>query len=622
MTGLFEGLVEGYVAALRRYLRGDDDDEALLAAYELGRQALQGGSGVVELAGAYEAALNALLAGDEREFHPWVALRALALLRESLGAAEMALQGYVAANTALSENRARLRAVLDNAPAAIAMKAPDGRYVLVNRRFEEHFGVQGRSLLEGGYGPELPPEAAERWQALEGRALAEDQPVLSEEETSCAGDVRVLLAVRFPVRDPTGRLLGTGYVSQDITERKRAEESLRLAREEAERANWAKSEFLSRMSHELRTPLNAVLGFAQLLEIDQPRPDQFDSIAHILKAGRHLLTLIDEVLDISRIEAGRLALSLEPVPVDEVTRDAMDLMRPAALERQATLWVEADVPADVYVVADRQRIKQILLNLVSNAIKYNRPGGKVRLWWESNEEQVKIHVQDTGIGISSDLMARLFQPFERLGAPSTIEGTGLGLALSHHLAHAMGGRLDADSREGEGSTFALQLPRAPAPTGSDEHHRGRAHPPLVGTAERSATLLYVEDNLVNIQLIQHILARRPGIELLTTLQGSLALELAAQHEPDVVLLNLHLPDMPGEEVLQRLQAEPRTKNARVVIVSADATPGQIERLLALGAADYLTKPFDVPHFLAVIDTLLLRPDRPPTSRRAPPAAPT
>jgi PAS domain S-box-containing protein len=417
------------------------------------------------------------------------------------------------------------------------------------------------------------------------------------------------------VRDESGRPQRLVGVCMDITARKQAEEALRQAKAEAERAqeeaeaaNRAKSEFLSRMSHELRTPMNSILGFAQLLERRAPTPEQRRSIEHILKAGRHLLKLINEVLDISRIEADRLQLSLEPVHVGSVLHEALSLIQPLAAQRGCRIEGDAALTSEEYVVADRQRLTQVLLNVLSNAVKYNRPGGSVYLSYEPADEGegLWIRVRDTGPGIAAEKMERLFVPFERLGAEQLgVEGTGLGLALSRRLVEAMGGVMTAESAVGQGSTFAIRLAQAESPLDRLERGghagtvRAEAAPP-----EDSRTLLYIEDNLANLSLIETILSERPGITLRSALQGRLGLDLAWEHRPDLILLDLHLPDMAGEEVLARLQSHPRTREIPVVVISADATPGSVERLLQAGARRYLTKPLDVELFLKSIDEIL------------------
>jgi signal transduction histidine kinase/ActR/RegA family two-component response regulator len=390
-------------------------------------------------------------------------------------------------------------------------------------------------------------------------------------------------------------------LQSEIAERIEAENAARLARAEAERANNAKSEFLSRMSHELRTPLNAVLGFAQLLQMDELRPDQRESVEQIEKAGRHLLDLINEVLDIARVESGHLSLSVEPVEVGSAVAEALLLVRPLAAEREISVTLQESSALSLYARADRQRIKQVLLNLLSNGIKYNRERGSLVIRCsEVPGGRVRLEVADDGPGIPSDRLHRLFTPFERLGAEGTgVEGTGLGLALSKRLVEAMGGALEVSTAPGQGSTFSVELETAGSPeqdsalSKRDELAPG-IDPPLHGT------LLYIEDNQANVRLIERVVSRLPNCRLITAMQGSLGLDLAHQHDPDIVLLDLHLPDIPGAEVLRRLREDPTTHDIPVIVISADATPSQIRKLLAEGADAYLTKPLDVQRFLQLV----------------------
>jgi CheY-like chemotaxis protein len=357
------------------------------------------------------------------------------------------------------------------------------------------------------------------------------------------------------------------------------------------------------MSHELRTPMNSILGFAQVLDRSELPAQAERSVQHILRAGRHLLQLINEVLDISRIEAGRHELSIEPVRVESVVQEAISLVRPLA-----TQWrVELEPPladGDPYVRADRQRLVQVLLNLLSNAIKYNRPGGRVRLTCARLDDRLRIRVEDTGAGIPRDSVDQLFTPFVRLGAERTeVEGTGLGLALSQRLAEAMGGSLALEDTGPGGTVFRLELDPAPSPLRT-------ADEAAIAAADREpaphspALLLYVEDNLANLSLVETILLSRPRWRTLPALQGRLGLELAREHRPDLILLDLHLPDVPGEEVFRQLRADDRTAAIPVVVISADATRSTSERLLAAGAAAVLTKPLDVQEFLDTLERLL------------------
>jgi signal transduction histidine kinase/CheY-like chemotaxis protein len=391
--------------------------------------------------------------------------------------------------------------------------------------------------------------------------------------------------------------------AHDITERKRAEDAVRLAKEEAEQANRAKSAFLSRMSHELRTPLNAIIGFGQVLELDALDPGQEKAVAHILKAGRHLLKLINEILEISRIEAGRLDLSLEPVKLSEVIEEAHGLLLPLIQARSVTVERSPAGSSGCYMRADRQRLTQVVINLLSNAVKYNVTGGTVTLsCGEEAPGRLRLSVTDTGAGIPVEKQTRLFTPFDRLDAERTgIEGTGMGLALTKRLVEAMGGVIGMRSTAGQGSTFWFELDRAAAAEVPPAHSNGMSSAETATAVTR--TILYIEDNLSNVQLIDSLVAREPGTRLLSAMQGGQGLDLALAHLPDLILLDVHLPDIPGDEVLRRLQSNPATRRIPVVIISADATRQQQVRLLAAGAKAYLTKPIDIRQFRDTVDAI-------------------
>lgn len=370
--------------------------------------------------------------------------------------------------------------------------------------------------------------------------------------------------------------------------------------QEAERANLAKTAFLSRTSHELRTPLNAILGFAQLLERDVSTPAQRDSVEHILKGGRHLLALINEVLDIARIEAGMLDIVLAPVALDDVLREAVALIGPLAAQR--AIRIEAPQgQAGLYVQADHKRLLQVLLNLVSNAVKYNQAGGSVALRVRCDDARIWIEVRDSGPGIAPELQQRLFMPFERLGAErQQVEGTGLGLAVSRQLVRAMGGDITLDSAPGQGSTFAVALPRSTR-AGSD---RAAAAPHDATAAGRSCTVLYIEDQPSNLALVELLLARRGNVTLLSAPTGAAGVQLVRERQVDLVLLDLHLPDADGREVLAALRALPGRAGLPVVVLSADAMPATMADLTARGASGFLSKPLDVPQFFSTLDRVL------------------
>jgi len=397
-------------------------------------------------------------------------------------------------------------------------------------------------------------------------------------------------------------------VAERTAELGHANEILREKHIEVERANRAKSGFLSRMSHELRTPMNSILGFGQVLARKVAPGEQEKYVRHILDAGQHLLKLIDEVLDISRIEADQLRLSSEPVPVSSVIQESMNLVQHLAAEHQVTL-LENSIGADVFVMADRQRLKQVLVNLLSNGVKYNRRGGHVVVSCAPEEDRMRITVTDTGNGISAAMLDRLFSPFDRLGAEnSEIEGTGLGLSLSQRLVEHMGGTLRVESKPGVGSDFSVELPIAIDPRESlRTRHTAMAGPGnvLPSTADDPHfTVLYIEDNTSNLTLVETILAEIPTIKLIAEARGEIGIARALERLPDLILLDMHLPDMTGDQVLRQLISDPRTSAIPIIIVSADATPSHIKAVLAAGASHYLTKPLDVDRFLAVVQKTL------------------
>ena len=384
----------------------------------------------------------------------------------------------------------------------------------------------------------------------------------------------------------------------------------RMARKDAELANQAKNAFLSRMSHELRTPLNGVLGFAQVLELDDLRDSQRDAVQQILKGGWHLLDLINEVLDISRIESGNISLSPEPVLACELLEESVSLIQPLATELGVRIGADPYPGCDVHVLADRQRAKQVLLNLLSNAVKYNRIGGTVDLSCERVDDMLRMNVIDTGPGIRDADLERLFMPFDRLGAEaSDVEGTGIGLALSQKLAGAMGGTLTVTTAVGEGSTFTLSLPVV---EGQAQRYDRLVQPAVaqpISPATTQHKIIYIEDNLSNLRLVGRILEGRSDLEIVPAMQGRLGLDLVRQLHPFAVLLDLHLPDMDGAEVLRQLRQDPVTASIPVIIVSADATPSQVTRLLNDGAYAYITKPINIPELIRVVTEVLPAPER-------------
>ena len=399
------------------------------------------------------------------------------------------------------------------------------------------------------------------------------------------------------------RHLFTGVV-RDISARKKSEKELIAAREAAEAASRAKSEFLSSMSHELRTPMNAILGFGQFLQEDALNEDQAQSVQEILHAGHHLLDLINDVLDLSSIEAGKLSANIEPIALRPMVENCLATMRSIAVQRGIELI--CNVSCDCHVQGDSRRLRQVLLNLLSNAIKYNHEGGRVWVDCEARKGDVsRITVRDSGIGIADQAMERLFQPFERLESVySGIEGAGIGLALSKRLVEAMQGRIGASSTEGKGSHFWIELPRAVAAL-----HGARDCNPIptqTCSPDHPCTLLCIEDNPANQRLVRKVLGGNAGLTLLEAQTGEQGIEQAREHQPDLILLDIGLPGMDGFETLRQLRADAKTRNIPVVAVTANAMPRDIKRGREAGFEDYLTKPIEVARLHAVVNRWLCR----------------
>lgn len=534
---------------------------------------------------------------------------------------EKGLSVYFQDITQRKQNEERLRllesAVVNASDAVLITEAgmidePGPRILYVNKAFTRMTGYRSDEVI--GKTPRLlqGPETArqhldairsalENWESVEVELIN-----YRKDGTSFWAQMSIV-----PVADENGKYTHWISIQRDVSERKRIEQDLQLAKEEADQANRAKSEFLSRMSHELRTPLNAILGFGQILELQDLPPDVQDSVGYIMRGGRHLLDLINEVLDIARVESGRLELSIESIDLHEIVSQVCSLVRPLSAQYNITLKYQAlDNQALTqekrHVMADWQRLQQVLLNLLSNAIKYNRMGGEVEVYFSRKRKGWSaISIRDTGNGIASEDLPKLFTPFERLNASNgSIEGTGLGLTLSRHMMTAMGGVLNVESILGQGTIFTIELPQGAPP----QQYLGQlaisSDSDVTRSTEHICSVLCIEDNDSNLRLIESIFEMREEWVLLTALQGVTGLEMARQHQPDLILLDLHLPDIHGREVLSRLQQSNTTKDIPVVVISADAIPAQAEHLMEAGAKDFLTKPLDVRLFLKTVDNLL------------------
>lgn len=502
------------------------------------------------------------------------------------------------AREALSESQARNTAILQGTSDAFVTADAEGHILDCNRATGQMFGLDPRNVVEG---------------TLQDLGVSQDTLQGVKEGVAAPGVVSRKFESRYERQEGECLDLEVSVVPleiegcrqfswhmRDITEQKQNELALLQKTEEAERANKAKSEFLSRMSHELRTPLNAILGFSQLLQRRKLSERDADSVNLIHKAGGHLLDLINEVLDLARIESGKFVCSIEPVEATCVVDEVTNLTRNAAEEKGVQL--EVTRPEGLHVKADRQRLKQILLNLVSNAIKYNKPEGQVWVSCEVQGDEVLFQVRDSGKGISRKNLKKLFSPFERLGEENgSEEGTGIGLALSQSLAMLMGSEITVESEEGQGSNFSLRLQKVTDVQNEVLQKR-------VGEVARrreegvARTVLYVEDNSVNLRLMEDVIAEFPSWTLKSATNGEEGLRLALECKPDLILLDLHLPDENGDKVLKKVRMNPEISETKVVMVSANAMRDQVEKLLKQGADDYITKPIDFDRVMKLLES--------------------
>lgn len=518
-------------------------------------------------------------------------------------------------STALNETLERYHAIFDGSLDAIStLNVIDGRFETANpamlrltgRRLEELKAQHFMDLCPPGEQGDLRTaiQAAFRHQSITVEAAILD----------AAGQRRDLFISCAPMITG-GKLTGVSCIARDITDRKRAEAEISKALEAAEKANLAKSTFLSKMSHELRTPLNAILGFAQLLEAAVPPPDETQAlrIRQIIKAGWYLLELINEILDLAVIESGRLTVSQEAVPLAEVMAECQAMVESQAQKKEISIRFMPFDPAWL-ALADRTRLKQVLLNLLSNAIKYNRPHGTVEVKCtevKSNATgHIRVSIRDSGAGLPAEKLAQLFQAFNRLGQESgSAEGTGIGLVVTKQLVELMGGTIGVESRVGAGSEFWIELPRYTAPpTG--------ATPSLAAPSEaghgmkqlqpggKPHTLLYVEDNPANLLLVQQMMEGHQNIRLLSAHDGNAGIQLARTEHPEVILMDINLPGLNGIEVLNILHGDPVTAHIPVIALSADAMHADMEKGLAAGFFRYLTKPVKVKDLISALDDAL------------------
>ena len=522
-------------------------------------------------------------------------------------------QVLLSTSNALSETDERYRSLFENSLDAIISLSTEGRFQAANPAALQ---LTGRSLAELRTRHFLDLCASDQRDAAERafRAAFHRECTTIDIAVITANGERRDLLISGTLALMGDKVIGLSCIARDITERKRAETELKVAKLAAEKANMAKSEFLSRMSHELRTPLNAILGFAQIIASEMSATSSHkQSIDEILNAGWYLLNLINEILDLAQIESGKLALAVEPTALTEVIRECLAMIEPQAQTRGIKVGCSS-METCYLVEADRVRLKQALINLLSNAIKYNKSEGTVFLdCGLSAPGRVRVSIQDSGVGLSEQQLAQLFQPFNRLGQEgSAEEGTGIGLVVTKQLVELMGGTIGVESTVGTGSIFWIELnitadPELTAlPPASDS-----AIPVKIDAPVR--TLLYVEDNPANLRLVENLIQRRPDLRLVSAMDGQRGIEIARASLPDVILIDINLPGINGFEVLEMLRTDPATAPIPVVAISANAMPQDIEKGLQAGFFRYLTKPIKVNEFMNTLNMVLKFSESTPTS---------
>ena len=516
-------------------------------------------------------------------------------------------------------------AILTSANFSIIATDEKGIIQLFNVGAERMLGYQAAEVVNKINPSDIhdPQEVTARAQALSAELATTITPgfeALAFKASRGIEDIYELTYIckdgsRFPaivsitaLRDDFGDIIGYLLIGTDNSVRKQVELELKDAMAVAEKANLAKSDFLSSMSHELRTPLSAILGFAQLIESGSPTPtvSQKRSIDQILQAGWYLLELINEILDLALIESGKLSLSLEPISLAEVMHECQAMIEPQA-QRRGISVVFPQFAIQYFVKADRTRVKQVLINLLSNAIKYNKMGGRVDVQCITNTPgRIRICVEDTGEGLTPEKLAQLFQPFNRLGQEANVEeGTGIGLVVAKRLIEWMGGAIGVESVVGKGSVFWIEMNLTTEPQTAAEaaDPMAMAQMPVQADAQLR-TLLYVEDNPANLMLVEDLIARRPDIRLLSARDGASGIEIARASQPDVILMDINLPGISGINALRILADDPATAHIPVVALSANAMPRDIEKGLEAGFFRYLTKPIKVNEFMDTLDVAL------------------
>jgi len=487
---------------------------------------------------------------------------------------------------------------------AIVMLDPEGHVVSWNEGAERIKGYTADEILGQHFSLFYTakdrknglPQRELDFAAVDGRFEVEGLRTRKDESAFWAN------VVFTSIRDTDGNLRGFAKLTRDLTERRFVEAELINAKRAAEKASLAKSEFMSSMSHELRSPLNAILGFAQLLDSDNPppTPSQKADLAQILQAGWHLLKLIDEILDLAKVESGRVPLSQEPISLSDIMGECLGMIEAQARMRDLTIVIPTP-PEEHFVRADQTRVKQVLLNLLSNAVKYNHDHGTITIAYpEHAAGRVRVSITDTGDGLDADQLSHLFQPFNRLGQETGgQEGTGIGLVVAKRLVELMDGSMGVESAVGVGSKFWFDLVAAEAPQ-LIEFGEPEIVEPGTFSEPKSHTLLYIEDNPANLRLVEQIISRHSNLHLLTAVTGKAGASIARATLPDVILMDINLPDINGFEVLRLLRADPTTDFIPAIAISANAMPRDIRNGLDAGFLRYITKPIQVEEFIDAV----------------------
>jgi PAS domain S-box-containing protein len=507
------------------------------------------------------------------------------------------------------KSQQRLALHVQQTPLAVIEWDTDFEVVEWNPAAEKVFGytteeAQGHHAAELIIPEEVREYVHEIWSAL----LKQKGGLRSTNDNiTKSGKIITCEWYNTPLVDEEQNVIGVASLVQDVTERKQAEEALLKAKEEAEIANNAKSEFLSSMSHELRTPLNAIMGFSQLIKLDPKNEEQEQYVDAVLSAGEHLLSLINDVLDLSRIETGMLDISLTNIRLNDVLNSSIALVKPLMEENSITFINKTDEQDDYIVQADAIRLKQAIINLLSNAVKYNSKQGSILLSVEKvNNGKLRISIEDTGKGLTPEQQKNLFTSFERLGAEqSNIEGTGIGLVITKHIIEMMKGNIGVKSTHGQGSCFWLEVMLGdeagvlPQDLAQEETEKNKTP-----DSDKKHTILYIEDNAANLKLVEHIMKKKPSINMLSAMTPEKGLELVDSHQPDLILLDINLPGMSGYDVFRLLQENERTSHIPVIGVSANAMQKDIDKAMEAGFKDYITKPINAMELLSAMDKVL------------------